>query len=142
MKSLSFLEAYGLVSCGAAVMRRVSVAAEQEGGTATRLLRRSRGLARGPGSYRSPLPSLPYNSRYCSSSRPCLFLPKQALLCLPPFPPIGRSGEFICFSLKKKKKKGRGNTKLPAWIEPPRPHPYAIPSRKYAFLLTTNDLRS
>lgn len=47
----------------------------------------SRGLARGPRSHRSPLPSLSYNSRYCSSTRPCLFLPKQGLLCPPPPPP-------------------------------------------------------
>lgn len=122
MKSSSFFEAYGLVSCGAAVMRRVSVATEQQGGTATRLLRRSRGLARGPGSYRSPLPSLPYNSRYCSSSRPCLFLPKQAVLCLPPFPPIGRGGEFICLSLKKKKRGGALPNCLPG-LSPPAPTP-------------------
>lgn len=75
----------------------------------------SLGLARGPRSHHSPLPSLSFNSRYCSSTRPCLFLPKQALLCSPR--PIGRAWEFIC--LAKKKKKCTTHPSVPACIEPP-----------------------
>lgn len=77
----------------------------------------SLGLARGPRSHRSPLPSLSFNSRYCSSTRPCLFLPKQALLCSPH--PIGTAWEFICLAKKKKKKKGTTHPSVPACIEPP-----------------------
>lgn len=96
------------------------------GGSAARCLLHHWGLARGLCSHHSPLPSLSFNSRYCSSTRPCLFLPKQALLCFPPpnhHHPTGKAWEFICL--------GTTHPSLPACTDPPP----CVPERsKYAYI--------
>lgn len=96
-------------------------------------------LARGLPSRHNPLPSLSFNSRYCSSTRPCLFLPKQALLCSPR--PIGRAEEFIGLCVKQK----TGHCPpFCAWLywTPPPPPCRVLYSIIYAYIYFSSILRA